>query len=467
MLVTKHVTICLTLSFDTVLLASADSAELERARGLLANSGFRRVRTAEDTETARKELIDHPADVLVVSASLDLLPWLHNHASETTPIVFARRDALELALQRMREGAHDVVISGTEDERLVPAVQRALQHGRSRDEHPALRKALAEQELRNPSAFAAFITRSAAMRRIFVYLESVAPTRDPVLITGETGVGKELVARGVHAASGRRGSFVAVNLGGLDDHTIADTFFGHVRGAFTGADSVRHGLLEKAADGTLLLDEFAELSPESQVKLLRLIDTGEYIPLGSDTVRRHDSRLILATNVDLEKQVRRGAFRQDLFYRISQHWVDVPPLRERREDIEPIVRSLMEAHARRLEREPIPVTPELLSALSKRRLEGNVRELEHLVVTAIINGEWRLPAEGFHAESEEGCEDPFAYSHTVAFGAELPTPKTVIEELLREADRRYPNNRTRAAAAIGLTPQAFANRWKRMDVERD
>jgi len=220
-----------------------------------------------------------------------------------------------------------------------------------------------------------------------------------------------------------------------------------------------------------LLDEFAEMSLDTQVKLLRLIDSGEFMSLGSDKVLRSQARLVFATNRDLQAEIAAGRFRRDLYYRISNHSIAVPPLRDRPEDIEPILMHLLELESARLGRTVAPPTPERLEQIKALPLLGNVRELQQLVVAALVHGAWEVEDDTHNGtrfgarprvQSQQSGTGAAAPSTQVAFGTRLPTPTTLIEALLVEADFRYPNNRTQAAAEIGLSPQAFANRWKRM-----
>ena len=192
-----------------------------------------------------------------------------------------------------------------------------------------------------PEAFSEIITVSSRMDSIFQYIEAVAASPRPVLITGETGVGKELIARVVHKLSNRPGAFTPVNVAGLDDNVFTDTLFGHRKGAFTDAREARGGLLEQASGGTLFLDEIGDLSPASQVKLLRLLQEGEYLPLGSDVAKRSDARIVVATNQDLENLLSAKKFRKDLYYRLCDHHIRIPPLRDRLEDLPVLVEHFL------------------------------------------------------------------------------------------------------------------------------
>ncbi len=189
------------------------------------------------------------------------------------------------------------------------------------------------------------VTQSPKMLTVFRYIEAIGQSTEPVLISGESGVGKELVAQAVHQLSAPQGPWVAVNVAGLDDQVFSDTLFGHVRGAFTDARENRTGMIEQARHGVLFLDEIGDLGHESQVKLLRLLQENEYLPLGSDLPKKAQTRFVFATNQNLAARVEDGRFRRDLYYRLKTHQVNIPPLRERREDIGPLLNHFLVAAA--------------------------------------------------------------------------------------------------------------------------
>lgn len=462
---------------DRILLVDDEPGVLIGQRNLLQLNGYTDIREARTAREAREVLAAVPIDLILLDLTLpeesgqELLAEVRSRFPGTSVVVVTGASDVSTAVHCMRSGAYDFLVKGTDSSRIPATVRNALEHQRARRENQLLREAFTRPAPQHPESFEEFITDDGAVRRILVYLEVLASLPDPILITGETGVGKELVARGVHRASGRRGEFVAVNMGGLDDHVFSDTLFGHRRGAFTGADGPRDGLVTTAADGTLFLDEIGEMPPDSQARLLRLLDSGEFLRLGSDRPEYSRARLICATNRDLEDAVESGAFRRDLFYRIATHHVHIPPLRERPTDIALILSRLMAEHAARIDRPPVPLTDGVVAALQDQRLEGNVRELQQVVLRTLIDGHWFTETgrdDADHAvvhtpsAESEPAAPPAAQRRGVRFGADLPTPDDVVRLLLEEADRRHPNSRSAAAAAIGLSPQAFANRWKRM-----
>jgi DNA-binding NtrC family response regulator len=335
-----------------------------------------------------------------------------------------------------------------------------------RRENSALKRYLLTDALEHPEAFAGMVTAAKSMRAIFQYAEAVAPTPLPILITGETGVGKELIARAIHGLSGRRGPFLPVNVAGLDDALFSDALFGHKRGGFTGADRDRPGLVEQAAGGTLFLDEIGDLSPASQVKLLRLLQDSTYLPIGSDVMKRADIRVLVATNRDLRALQASGGFRKDLYYRLQAHHLHLPPLRERREDLPLLVAHFLEKAAGLLGR-PAPTPPrELVPLLALYSFPGNVRELEGLIYDAVsrhrsgvlslrsFREKTGLAAEA-PADGDEAAVQPGVPEGDIPFPDPLPTLKQAEEALIREALRRAEGNQTQAAGLLGLSRRAL------------
>ncbi|MFP4508883.1 MAG: sigma-54-dependent transcriptional regulator [Spirochaetaceae bacterium] len=475
---------------ERILLVDDEPGVLAGQRNLLHLNGFSHIREAGSVRDARVVLSREPIDLVLLDLTLreesgqELLREITASYPDTAVIVVTGASDVSIAVHCMRVGAYDFLVKGSDSSRIPAAVRNALDHHKTRRENRLLREAFTRREPRHPEAFEAFITGDPGIRRVLVYLEALATIPDPLLISGETGVGKELIARGVHRASGRTGPFIAVNLGGLDDQVFSDTIFGHKKGAFTGAQGAREGLIAAAAEGTLFMDEVGEMPPESQARLLRFLDTGEFFRLGSDRPEYSRARIIFATNRNLEHEQERGRFRRDLFFRIATHNVAISPLRDRPDDIAPIMEHLIEAHAARIKRPPVSLTENVVQHLKGVPLYGNVRELQQIVLRALIDGSWAAALPELSGDSYDGrigmppavrlstgadsldSPDP-PEEAPVRFGETLPTPDESLRWLLLEADRRHPHSRTDAAQAIGLSPQAFANRWKRMFDQTD
>jgi DNA-binding NtrC family response regulator len=318
--------------------------------------------------------------------------------------------------------------------------------------------------LEHPDAFARIVTRNPEMRLLFQYLESIAPTHLPVLVTGETGVGKELIAEAIHNLSGCQGKLVTVNVAGVDDDLFSDTLFGHKRGGFTGADRDRSGLIEMAAGGTLFLDEIGDLALGSQVKLLRLLQEGKYYPIGSDTVKLTDARFIVATNQDLNLMQQKGLFRKDLYYRLRAHNVVIPPLRHRRDDIPLLVEHFLERAAAILGKKRPTPPRELLPLLENLPFAGNIRELEGIIldlvsrhksgVLSIAPIRGRMSAPPVLEDLSQTDESP----HSLVFSEQMPTMKEAERLVIEEALKRCSGIQTLAAQMLGMSRRALNNR---------
>ncbi|HVP37634.1 MAG TPA: sigma-54 dependent transcriptional regulator [Candidatus Saccharimonadales bacterium] len=313
-----------------------------------------------------------------------------------------------------------------------------------------------------PPARFGIIGRSPAMLSLFALLERVLPSVVPVLIEGETGTGKELVARALHQHGPRRhGPWLAHNCAATPEPLLESELFGHARGAFTGAWGERAGLFETADGGTLFLDEVGELSRESQVKLLRVLQDGEVRRVGDSRVRRVDVRLVAATNRSLEEEVRARRFREDLYYRLRGVRLELPPLRERGEDVEALARHYLGAAAARWGRPQPELSPEVCRRLREHRWPGNVRELMHEMERGLLWLEPGAALEARHLSPEFGRGGPGGPGRG---SYQLETDR-FKRRLLRETLTRTRGNKSAAARALGLTRQGFLKLCQRLKVE--
>jgi DNA-binding NtrC family response regulator len=307
------------------------------------------------------------------------------------------------------------------------------------------------------------------MQAIFRYVEAISCSREPVLITGESGTGKELVARAIHRLCAPDAPWQAVNVAGLDDNVFADTLFGHVKGAFTSADQPRGGLIEQAAGGVLFLDEIGDLSHASQVKLLRLLQEGEYYPLGSDRARKMNVRVVAATNQELEAKIADNAFRKDLYYRLKAHHVQIPPLRERREDIPLLLDHFLDEAALGLGRKKPALPPALFDLLATYHFPGNVRELRAMVFDALSQHDSGVlslhrfdQAIGYKPAASGRVQGTGVADDTVlSVSGRFPTLKQTGELLVREAMRRANGNQTQAAKLLGISRPGLIKRLRK------
>ncbi len=379
-------------------------------------------------------------------------------------IVVSGMNQLETAVGCMKLGAFDYIVKTDEEDRLVGGVLRAIRILELHQEFRTMSDRMLSRELQHPQAFLDIVTCDRGMHDIFNYVEAVAPSHQPLLITGESGVGKELIARAVHALSRRAGPLIAVNVAGLDDTVFADTLFGHVRGAYTGADQARPGMIEQAGDGTLFLDEIGDLSIASQVKLLRLLQEGEYFPLGSDRPKRMNARIVVATHSDLASKEAAGAFRRDLYYRLCTHRIHIPPLRERPGDIPLLLDYFLGVAAKSLgKRKPTP-PKELAQTLATYPFPGNVRELRGMVHNAVSLHKQRiLSMDSFLKAIGHGRGyQPLPAPSRNPFSSfeRLPTFTEAAELLVEEAIARANGVQAIAARLLGISPPALNKRLK-------
>lgn len=386
-------------------------------------------------------------------------------------IIVSGINELDTAIQCMHDGAFDFVSKPVDAERLLPSVKRAIEMRQLRDENTRLARNFLDGDLEHPEVFSDIVTQSNKMQAIFKYCEAIAAGQAPILITGETGAGKELIAQVLHKLSGRESEMVAVNVAGVDDHVFSDTLFGHVRGAFTGADRARPGLIEKANEGTLFMDEIGNLNALCQVKLLRFLEEREYYPLGADIAKISNARIIVATHEDLADGCEDGQFRKDLYYRLRTHHVHVPPLRERLEDVPLLLKHFIEKAANDLGRQPQRYPEELIPHLRSYHFPGNIREFRSMVYDAVSrnHGEM-LSIADFNAFSASGKNREDSTLHEVRNDGiswvskleQLPSLKEATRSIVDEAMRRTNNNQRAASLLLGITPQALNQRLKRL-----
>jgi len=404
----------------------------------------------------------------------ELLSMINQQYPHIPVIIITGTNEVETAVRCMKTGASDYMVKPVERNCFMSAIQRALEICELRRENLQLKEYILSDKFEYHEAFSEIITNNTKMQSIFQYVKAIADSFKPVLITGETGVGKELIARAIHTLSKRKGNYVPVNAAGLDDTVFSDNLFGHKKGAFTGADQERQGLIEKAQGGTLFLDEIGQLGHASQLKLLRLLQEHEYYPLGSDLAKFSDARIIVATNEDLQEFQKSGKFRKDLYYRVYTHHIHVPPLRERLDDLPLLVEHFLEEASRSLGKKKPTPPEELFILLSIYHFPGNVRELESMVYDVVsLHKSGKLSMEIFknYMGKEIGSlkkkSKKWVYEgdSRVSFTEKLPTIKSVTEQLIQEALKRSQGKQSIASQILGISQQALSERLKRAKVK--
>jgi DNA-binding NtrC family response regulator len=390
--------------------------------------------------------LNYSRDTTSGAEGIELLDQLHAFDPALPVVVMTAWASVELVVEAMRKGARDFVQKPWENARLLSIVRNQIDLGR------ALRRAAnLERSLQSDGARVELITDAPVMRPVLELIRRVGPSDANVLIRGENGSGKGVVARALHAASRRAARpLVSVNAGGLAEGVFESELFGHAKGAFTDAKSERVGRFELADGGTLFLDEIANVAPAQQAKLLRVVESGELERVGSSQTRRVDVRLLSATNAPLEDEVAAGRFRQDLLFRLNTVEIRIPPLRDRREDIPPLAAHVLNLHARRYRRTISGFDSAAMQALLEHAWPGNVRELEHVIERAVL-----MAAGATITRADLGLQPP-------AEGRIEDMSLEDVEALLiRKALVRYDGNVSRAAAALGVSRGALYRRMQR------
>jgi two-component system response regulator HydG len=368
----------------TVLVVDDEASNLASLEKIFQREGYR-VLTAEDGRSAldvcRTERVHVVLTDLMMPGmgGIDLIKTLHTVSPDAEVVVMTAYGTVEKAVEAMKEGAYDFVEKPLKRMQIVKTVRKAAERHQLMAENRTLRRELSALKDRS------IVGSAPALRRALDTARQAAPSSATVLILGESGTGKELMARYIHERSTRDGPFVSVNLAALPETIVEAELFGHEKGAFTGAVSRREGRIGQATGGTLFLDEIGELSPAVQVKLLRVLQEGEYEPLGGRT-QRADFRLLAATNRDLDAAVERGEFREDLYYRLNVIAVTCPRLAHRRDDIPLLVDHFLDAYCQKNGKARMSVSREALERLVAYEWPGNVRELENVMERAVVLG---------------------------------------------------------------------------------
>ncbi len=455
-----------------ILIVDDEQAWIRSMRmSLERHAGITNVMSCQDSRDVLEILAQQEIGIVLLDLTMpnlsgeELLKLINEQFPEIIVIVCSGISQLETAVTCMKHGAFDYMVKTAEECRIITAIQHAIKIIEMRSENREMTRSFLSDSLRNPHAFEGIITLNKTMKTIFQYVEAVAKSNQPLLVTGESGVGKGLIVNAVHTLSGCKGSLVSVNVGGLDDAMFTDTLFGHVKGAFTGADQPRSGMVEQAAQGTLFLDEIGDLNNASQVKLLRLLQEGDYFPLGSDRPKRLNARVIASTNQNLTEKQARGELRKDLFFRLHTHHIHLPPLRDRKEDIPLLLDYFLEEAARSLGKDKPNYAFDLVSLLEQYNFPGNIRELRSMVFDAVAqSASGTVSTKQFKKISSSHDRIPsrfHANSANIFESVEtLPSIQQAVGLLIAEAMKRARGNQSVASRFLGISQPALSKRLK-------
>ncbi|HEY0460954.1 MAG TPA: sigma-54 dependent transcriptional regulator [Pyrinomonadaceae bacterium] len=443
---------------------------------ILSSAGYK-VDLAKTGEEAVEAYAQRSYDVVLMDVSmpgiggLTALQEIIKMDANAYVLMITAYATFDTAISAWEKGAEGCIRKPFQNEQILALVARGIKAQRKEEERVVLRQAMVRSVKRE-----GFIGRSELMENVFRLVERVAPARSTVLITGESGTGKELVAKAIHESSPRTEQpFVPVNCSNIPSELLESELFGHSKGAFTGAVASKKGLFEVADGGSIFLDEIGDLRPETQVRLLRVIQEREFTPLGETTPVKVDVRIIAATNVDLKEAVRNGTFREDLYYRLSVVPIELPPLRERKEDVLPLAQFFVRKYSQENLREISEnLSPEVLSLLENYYYPGNVRELENIIERAVViaptdeitveclRPEVRNPELAFEMiKDTEGFSSDINISRGVNFYDEV---KKFEIDLIRRALDQTGGHQSRAARLLGLNATTLNSKIKTYNI---
>lgn len=463
-----------------ILIVDDEPQILDTLSNVLLSAGISNIMTCGDSREA-EELVEKASPSLIlldltmphISGEV-LLEKIHSDYPEIPIIIITGINEVSTAVMCIRKGAADYLVKAIENNKLIAAVRNVLEREDLRNENLVLRKKLLSGESEPPAEFRRLITSDRKMVSLFQYLSAIATSDHSILLRGETGTGKELIAEAVHDISGRVGELVKINAAGLDDAMFSDTLFGHKKGAFSGALEKRPGLIEKASEGTLFLDEIGDLPINSQIKILRLLENGEYYALGSDAVRKSTCRIIAATHQPLDVLLESGQFRKDLYYRLSAYELTIPPLRERIADIPLLADHFINEICGDMGKTLPVVHPSFYTSLCRLEFPGNIRELHSTILHALSMKESNELTGDILSRTEHSPIGKVALPEvrgeeqdSIVFPSLLPTLKECNRMLMEEALKRTKGNITKAAALLGISQPALSKRLSKTELRED
>ncbi|WP_164885256.1 sigma-54-dependent transcriptional regulator [Geovibrio thiophilus] len=461
------------LKYDVPILLVDDEEDILFSYNFaLKSAGYKNITAASGGKKAMEILGQRAFALVVLDLYMpevdgnDILDFISIRHPGTPVIIITAADDSQTAVNCLKKGADDYILKPVDSLRFITTIKNILEKEELKRQVESFAEAAEASHLKCPVDFGSIVTKESSMYAVFKYIEAVAGGMQPVLICGETGTGKELMAEAVHKASKRKGAFVPVNVADVDDTVFSDTLFGHRKGAFTGADKVRRGLLLEASGGTIFLDEVGDISENSQIKLLRFIQEGTFRAMGSDTEDKADVRIVLATNADLEKKVEDGRFRKDLYYRIATHKIHMPPLRDRKGDIPLLFAHFYKLAGKELGTPAKTFEKTAAGVLSSYTFPGNIRELRSIAYDlAAISGDMLTAGEVIaYLEStgrSRGAVSTVSPGGTqFTYSGKFPSLKDMEDILISEALKISGGNQSKAAALLGISRQAMNKRVK-------
>ena len=441
-----------------------DEAKMRRLLELqLGDEGFV-AQTAPDAESGLQMLGKQSYDLIVTDfklpgmSGLEFLQAVRRTNADVPVIIMTAYGTVESAVEAMKTGASDYVLKPFSLAELVLVIRKELGAQQLREENRTLREALGVKY-----KYDNIVADSKKMQAVLALIERVAPTNVTVLIGGESGVGKDLVARAIHQHSQRAaGPFVKINSTAIPETLLESELFGYEKGAFSGATTSKPGKFELADKGTLFLDEIGDVPPAIQVKLLRVLQEREFERLGGTKTLKVDVRLIAATNRDLRAALEEGTFREDLYYRLNVVAIDIPPLRDRKEDVPGLVNFFLQKFAREMEKPAHTITPQAMKLLVDFHWPGNVREVENVIQRGVtLSSGPALDVNDIQLDIPTARSNSSGSSHVLPPGMTLDQWE---EEAIREALRHANGNKSQAARALGLSRNALRYRLSKMGV---
>lgn len=454
---------------NPILIIDDEKSILNSMEFTLRSNGYSNIVCLQKSQLVMDYVKDNAVECILLDITMPnisgdkILEELNLEYPEIPIIMITGLNDVKMAVSCMKNGAADYLLKPIERNRLLSSVKKIIELRELKRQYSLLKKHMLSDSIENSKAFRHILTQNEQMKSIFKYMEAIGKSNEPVLINGETGTGKELFARAIYNLNNYKGEYVSVNVAGLDDQMFTDTLFGHAKGAYTGAINSRGGLVNQAENGILFLDEIGDLSPSSQVKILRLIQEKEYYQSGVDVLRRANCRIIVATNTDLKKQMEDGSFRKDLFYRLSVHHIQIPPLRKRLDDLPVLTDYFISEAAKSMDKKRPTPPPELFKLLSTYSFPGNVRELRSIIYDAISQHESKVMSLKIISKIiNKGIKEAVSSSlvndknQNLFHNYEnLPSIKEMEEQLITEALKRSDNNQSIAAKMLGISRQTL------------